>query len=189
MDNLTCTVDGCIKPKRRKKAELCEMHYHRQYRGLPIGGATEMVRKQRSSECHIEGCHKPDREAGLCSMHGARKRRHGDPTKSIAYSERNMPTGEAHTNWLGEDVGYTGAHDRVRRLHGSASLHLCTECGNPAYHWSYNHDDPDEKHAIVRLTPNPIAYSDKPGHYSPRCVPCHKRFDLDRLDAAKLPQG
>ena len=31
---------------------------------------------------------------------------------------------------------------------------------------------------------NPIAYSNNPEHYEPRCVPCHKRFDLGRVDSA-----
>jgi hypothetical protein len=186
MDNRTCTVDGCTKPTRTKSADLCKMHYHRQYRGQSIGNAAELRRKQRSPECHIDGCHKPDLEGGLCSMHGTRKRRHGDPLKAIAYSERNMPTGEANHAWAGEDVGYAAAHDRVRRLHGSASLHSCVDCGQSAYHWSYNHDDPNEKHATLRLMLRPVAYSDKPEHYSARCVPCHKRFDLDRIDAAQV---
>lgn len=29
--------------------------------------------------CSVEGCNKPGRNAGLCHMHYARKRRHGDP--------------------------------------------------------------------------------------------------------------
>jgi len=186
MDNRTCTVDGCSKPTRTKSAELCEMHYHRQYRGKPIGGAAELIRKQRSPECHIEGCAKPDAEAGLCSMHAVRKRRHGDPLKVIAYSERDMPTGEDHHNWAGVDVGYEAAHGRVRRLRGSASTHMCVNCGEPAYHWSYNHDDPDEIVGYVSSYSRPIAYSGNPDHYSARCVPCHKRFDLDRIDAAQI---
>lgn len=185
MTNATCSVDACDKPTRTKSAMLCKMHYHRQYRGRPIGDAAEWIRKQRGPECHIEGCTKPDREAGLCSMHGARKRRHGDPMATIALSDRAMPTGEAHPNWLGAEVGYTGAHDRVRRLRGSASTHGCVNCGGPAYHWSYNHDDPDEIIGYAHSYPRPVAYSDKPQHYSARCVPCHKRFDLDRKDSAE----
>lgn len=28
----TCTIEGCSKPARSAKADLCSMHYHRQYR-------------------------------------------------------------------------------------------------------------------------------------------------------------
>lgn len=32
MQNPTCTVPGCDKPARSRKAKLCPMHYHRWYR-------------------------------------------------------------------------------------------------------------------------------------------------------------
>lgn len=32
MEDRTCGVDGCQKPPRSPKAELCKMHYHRRYR-------------------------------------------------------------------------------------------------------------------------------------------------------------
>jgi len=32
MTERTCNVPGCEKPTRSKSAELCKMHYHRQYR-------------------------------------------------------------------------------------------------------------------------------------------------------------
>lgn len=35
----TCEIDGCSKPARSRTAELCKMHYHRQYRH----GSTSMV--------------------------------------------------------------------------------------------------------------------------------------------------
>jgi hypothetical protein len=39
MTNPTCTITDCSKPARSAKAELCPMHYHRQYRH----GSTDMV--------------------------------------------------------------------------------------------------------------------------------------------------
>lgn len=181
----TCSTSGCIKPTRTKSAELCKMHYHRQYRGRPIGDATELKRKSRSPECHIEGCLKPDTEGGFCSMHGARMRRHGDPEIVVAPEDRNMRTGPAHPLWAGQDVSYGAAHDRVKRRRGSAAQYRCVDCENGAQHWSYNHDDPEEIVGHARSA-NAVAYSTKPDHYSPRCVPCHKRFDLDKLNAASI---
>lgn len=182
---LNCTIDGCEKKARTKTSALCEMHYHRRYRGGEVGSAAEKIRKQRNPECAIEGCSKPDKEAGLCHMHGARKRRHGDPMVVIPLEERAFHYGEDHHNWVGEDVRYESAHQRVVRLHGPASIHLCVDCDQPAYHWSYNHDDPNQKYELGRSA-RPVAYSDKPEHYSPRCVPCHKRFDLDRINGTQV---
>lgn len=83
------------------------------------------------------------------------------------------------------DAGYGAAHDRVRRTHGSASLHTCIDCARPAHHWSYDHLDPDEM--MYEYTPGKYAaYSQSPSHYAPRCVSCHKRYDLDRADARAM---
>lgn len=183
MTSLTCTVESCEKPSRNKSAALCKMHYHRQYRTGNIGGAAELIRKQRSEHCHVEGCTKPDTEGGLCSMHAARKRRHGDVSTVIIPEDRALPTGEHHHNWAGSEVGYAGAHSRVKAMHGSATLHKCADCGSNASHWSYNHSDPDEL-IVYGLSLNGIAYSDDPLYYSPRCVPCHKTYDLGRRDSA-----
>src|SRR3546814_6020433 len=61
----------------------------------------------------------------------------------------------------------------VRATLGHAADHTCVGCGGPADHWSYNHDDPSE-----RRSPEGMLYSPEPSHYSARCVPCHKTFDL-----------
>lgn len=185
MTNPTCSIDGCVKPARTKSAALCKMHYHREYRNGAAGESAERKRKSRNPECHIDGCSKPDKEAGLCSMHGARLRRHGDSSTVILPNERDMPSGAAHPNWVGSDVCYSAAHDRIKRLHGSASLHKCSDCNRMAQHWSYNHDDPNEQLALG-ISANPVAYSDSPDYYSPRCVPCHKAFDLGRKESLKV---
>jgi hypothetical protein len=174
-----CDVDGCGKEARSRTAALCKMHYHRVYRygalnpvhapkftdltGRKIGTLTMVKRVGQSWEC-------------LCDCGQAR---------SASIGELNR-TGEKNTcgvkaNHLAEVVGYTGAHDRVRRLRGSASAHPCVDCHNTAYHWSYNHSDPDE---IVdpTLGASGVAYSLSTGAYVPRCVPCHKRFDLAHIN-------
>ena len=69
-------------------------------------------------------------------------------------------------------------------MSGAASEHDCVDCGGSAYQWSYDHSDPDERVATEPPLTG-IAYSLNPEHYSPRCVPCHKRFDLGRLDAVR----
>lgn len=82
--------------------------------------------------------------------------------------------------WLIQDeVVYGSAHNRVKRLHGNASEHLCIDCLGPAVDWSYDHTDPDE-----RIDARGRAYSMKPEHYWPRCRSCHKFFDLAATGAA-----
>lgn len=186
--NKQCEVPGCKKNARTKTAKLCPMHYHRQYRGRGVGGAEEWVRKTKVGRCAVKGCNNADSEGVYCSMHDARQRRHGDTDKVISPSERDAPTGEDHSSWKGIDVGYTAAHDRVRRARGAASSHKCVDCGNPANHWSYDHECEDEQVRFERGYY--VAFSPSVDHYHPRCVPCHKRFDLGRHDSsARLAVG
>lgn len=72
---------------------------------------------------------------------------------------------------------YVAVHLRLASDLGSASRHACVDCYSPALHWSYDHADPNELHSEHIATMG-IAYSTNPRHYVPRCVPCHKRFDL-----------
>lgn len=182
-----CSVDGCVKPARSKSAEFCGMHYHRLYRETDLGDATQRKRSQRNPECAVDECDKPDRAGGYCSMHATRIYRHGDYNIVIASEDRALPLGEDHHNWRGDDIGYGAAHSRVKRLNGLASSHLCVGCGYPADHWSYDHADPDEK--IEELAGGSVAYSTDVDHYQPRCVPCHKRYDLDRINSTKFISG
>jgi cytochrome c553 len=79
----------------------------------------------------------------------------------------------------GEDIGYDGAHNRVKAIKGSASQFPCAECGGPARHWAYSHADAAE----LRMTHGRQAgspYSANPDHYAPMCVKCHARFDSGR---------
>lgn len=85
-------------------------------------------------------------------------------------------------NHLAEFVDYSAAHERVRRLYGPASDHYCIGCGAPAQHWSYDHADPDE---LISPTLG-IAYSLDTDRYQPRCVSCHKTFDLAHLNGTPL---
>lgn len=83
--------------------------------------------------------------------------------------------------WKGNDISYDGAHDRVHRLHGPASRHACTQCGQQAADWAYDHSDPHAKYG------NPenqtVAYSPDPSRYRPMCKPCHATFDAERRAA------
>jgi len=76
-----------------------------------------------------------------------------------------------------ELAGYSAAHYRVYKDRGRASSYSCVDCGHPAMEWSYDHTDPREQTG-AGLGANGLAFSLDPVHYSPRCLLCHKRFDL-----------
>lgn len=67
---------------------------------------------------------------------------------------------------------YKTAHNRVKSLRGSASVHACVDCGGQADDWSYLGGASDEMRS-----PKQGAYSGNPAFYVPRCRPCHLAFD------------
>lgn len=121
--------------------------------------------------CSVQGCVKRVRNPGgiqICRMHRLRMQRRGD--YGFTYS------GENHWAWLGHGVTYSGAHQRVNSVRGRADAQTCSDCGHPAAHWSYNRSGVAES-----IDDRGIRYSSDPTQYDPRCVPCHKRFDLEAL--------
>ncbi|WP_017570153.1 hypothetical protein [Nocardiopsis halotolerans] len=84
--------------------------------------------------------------------------------------------GDAHPTWKGDAITYQGAHERVRRLHGSASRHRCVDCGEPARDWSldcaYVDDPRGEVNGYL------LAYSPDPERYVARCALCHRSYDV-----------
>jgi hypothetical protein len=77
-------------------------------------------------------------------------------------------------------VGYGPAHERVRADRGEATDQACVDCGRPAAQWSYDHTDPDALQAPEGRFSLDVA------RYVPRCVSCHKRVDLARLEGRTL---
>ena len=128
--------------------------------------------------CSIEGCDRGGRMArGMCMRHYNRWHKWGDP---LVLHRPGVKQGSV----LRPVVGYNGAHDRVRSEKGSASEHPCAECHRPAQHWAYDHSDPDQ---LIWDGSNGRnkgqAYSLKPDHYLPMCVPCHKASDISQRKA------
>jgi hypothetical protein len=164
-----CKLDGCERPAKTRG--WCLAHYTRVRRtGSP--GPVEVSDRIRPT-CSVDGCDKPHQAHGYCLNHRRRVEKGGHPD----YVGR-PPSGEANASWKGDDVGYTGAHERVRAARGKVQDHACADCGATARHWSYNHRDPSEL-----TTASGLPYSGDPAMYDPRCVPCHKRFDLAHLRA------
>jgi hypothetical protein len=142
-------------------------------------GTMELTNPQRPSRggCHIEGCDLTDiGPHQLCAKHYARFRRYGDPQYSPGPRVRFGPD---NNKWVGDEVGYYGAHQRLYTRRGPAAAHPCADCGGVAAQWSYDRQDPDEKLSLWG------PYSTDPAHYVARCTPCHKSFDLAAIRQAR----
>ncbi|MFI7191429.1 HNH endonuclease [Nocardia nova] len=137
------------------------MHYYRLRR---TGSVADPERLQ--GVCAAEDCEREDiTRTGYCQLHTQRLRKRGDA--SFEFKGENVP------HWTGEDATNRAVHQRLRAQRGKASTHRCIDCGRPAAHWSYDHADPNEK------TEEGVGpYSTDIAHYQPRCVKCHKRFDM-----------
>jgi len=108
----------------------------------------------------------------VCKTHYHRLLKHGDVTTVLVGGNKGHMKGERGSNWKGSQIGYSGAHMRVRAQRGSVRSFQC-ECGKGAAHWAYDHADPAEL-----LSPEGRLYSADPNHYRPLCVSCHKKADL-----------
>lgn len=81
-----------------------------------------------------------------------------------------------------EYITYEAAHWRVRQAKGSASEHVCIDCGKQARQWSYNYSDTVEIVCFRRA----VLYSTDPSRYEPRCSSCHKLHDNARRASTAL---
>lgn len=160
-----CAIAGCGKPSRRRG--WCNAHYERWRRTGDVGSAEVQPYRLYLLGCNMDFCSQPQASGiGLCWAHYGRWRKWGDP-----YYEE-IPRGADHVGWVGDAVGYSGAHDRVRVAYGPARNHNCVGCGGSATDWAYDHADRDEV-----LSPEGWPYSLSIDHYQPMCRTCHVRLD------------
>lgn len=119
--------------------------------------------------CSVDGCEKPRKcRDGLCGMHHERVRKHGSPGVRI----------RAH--WTGDAATYAAVHQRLRRERGRARDHRCGDCDRPAAQWSYSRTG-GPGHRESETGPYSVDLDD----YTARCVPCHKKFDLQHITTEK----
>lgn len=170
-----CAVEDCEKPCRSSGCPHCEMHYCRLLR---TGALTSTRLFPYPEICLAEDCSSKPSSYGFCGVHARRIARHGSPYVVIPPAERKMRRGSDNPRWLSDDVvDYRTIHQRLKRIIGSARTMQCADCGErPAVHWSYDHQDPDE-----RTSPDGVPYSIKPNYYQPRCASCHKFYDHAHL--------
>ena len=181
MSSVPCPVDGCSKDVHRKG--FCYAHYMKNWRyGTPT--PKHEVRRQLidGQRFGLLVALEPTKGKWLCRCDcGATKLvRTGDLNRGSTTS-----CGQPHLHHRLSSVTYGAAHDRLKIDKGNVRDQECVDCGDEAKQWSYDHADPNEMLAYG-LSPKPIAYSLNPEHYSARCVPCHKHFDLNRKDAYLL---
>lgn len=185
-----CTVDDCDKAARSRSASLCPMHYHRQYRYGTLHRTSDLIAQGKMPRKGIDLSGKRYGTLTVIRYEASRWICRCDcgATRRASAGELNR-TGNANTcglkaNHLSDAVDYGAAHDRVRRTRGQARRYPCVDCGTTAAHWSYDHADSNEKVSTSERTQG-VAYSLDTRHYEPRCVPCHKRFDLGRMDGTQ----
>lgn len=176
----TCRVDGCEQPVKRVRSGYCYGHYMKNWRyGTPtpvfeptytdVSGQRfgTLVATSRQGRFWVCDC-----DCGATRLATTNALRQFGDSNTCGTPGRH----------LADTCGYSAAHNRVRRLRGAASNRQCVDCGVGAFHWSYDHSDPDELMAHGR-SGRPMAYSAKIEHYVPRCVSCHKRHDLAIIHA------
>ena len=95
-------------------------------------------------------------------------------TKGSKYCSRkcywkNMSTyvGEKASHWRGTNIGYTGLHVRIRKQLGTPKH--CSKCGL---------NDPKRKYQWSNISGK---YKHNLSDWARLCVPCHKKFDLNRI--------
>jgi len=172
-----CSVKECDRAAEVLNKSYCRGHYARLRKGGSLNSPLREVRKSRS-ECQADGCERLDiGPHGYCKMHIQRIRHNGSPYIVKHQRDRDNKL-EKHSRWSGESATYDASHQRVRAARGSASSQKCVDCRRQASHWSYTHSDPNEKSSSSG------PYSTDPRYYVPRCVSCHKKFDLAHLRVA-----
>lgn len=166
----SCEAPDCSRTDMQGR-NYCHMHYFRWYRH----GSLEPLRPKRSAKgvCIIGSCgNADDGPHGLCPMHSTRKRRHGD---ALIVKKPEVRRGVDHPSWTGDDATYSAVHQRLRKSLGSASSSQCVDCGGDAAQWSYDRKDSAELESEFG------PYSTDLSYYIARCIPCHKRFDLEAI--------
>lgn len=160
-----CAVTDCTRETRSRTASLCNTHYFRVRRTGETGSAAIWDRKGKA--CKAPGCVESSYARGECLLHARRMEKGGsyDYIPGPRYESDNPA-------WTGDNATYQTVHERLYRKRGKAKDYVC-ECGRQAKHWSYDHSDPNEKSEQGK------PYSLDLLRYTPKCVPCHKRDDLE----------
>lgn len=178
-----CSVNGCNEPVKRPTTGLCYGHYMKNWRyGTPTPVHRPRVKMKAGTRfgalvarTHLGA------GAWLCECDCGRSRvaKSGELNRGSA-----ITCGDRAVHYRQDYVVYYTAHDRVRSDRGKAGDYRCIDCGAQADHWSYNHQDPNE---LYSDSPSSLGapYSLDVDNYDPRCITCHRRFDLAYIRAKR----
>lgn len=158
-----------------KLCKSCNKRKHREAFPLDQWGRVDIrACLACAKRCNVVGCTRTDRiTRGFCGLHYQRWLNTGEVGAAAPLRRRD----KTRKRRKGRDVGYVGAHHRVRALRGKASDYPCEhKCGKRAEDWAYDHSDPNELVATGGQLDG-LAYSSTPDHYVPLCKLCHKAFD------------
>lgn len=171
----TCSIDGCERTGKIVRG-WCRKHYSNwQRNGHPTRGPGSGRRPRQYPQDIVDLiC---DMYLDGMTVHEIRQvAPRGYRVQTIL--ERYLPErrkaakrnqkGSANHMWKGDGAGYQAVHLRL----GKASTQVCVDCASRAEHWSYTGGASDEK-----LNRHGVPYSHDPSYYSPRCVPCHHKYD------------
>lgn len=202
MSNRTCSVEGCEQQTVRRKpqcarhwpkcsADGCELPRYckgfcvKHYERVKKYGTTEIAHPHGRVGCLIDGCDGEHRSLGYCGTHYHRLRVYGDPNISRPHQNPPVRYGPDCHSWKGDEIGYWGAHGRVRSAKGPAKDYPCSHCQSQATDWAYDHTDPDPKYAVLFWSgrDRTVPYSTDPSRYIPLCKPCHVGFDKRMANA------
>lgn len=169
---MTCLTEGCDRTNLAGRG-LCRTCYNRARRRGVLASHPK-IRTRSTATCAVGGCDRTVTKLALCNAHYLRQYRHGS-------TDERIYRGPSHPSWMDDNIGYAGAHDRVRATRGPAGDHTCVDCGLQAKEWAYRHDSPREMIGPASTgtgrEPRMLPYSPDPADYDPRCIRCHRRYD------------
>jgi hypothetical protein len=179
MTHNTCSVDGCGIQSRSANSTWCEKHYMKNYRhGSPTYVHTSRPRvdltgRRFGSLVVVQFTNKWWHLRCDCGATRTAKTNTLMAGQAVACNNHRIHKRTSNPT-------YDTVHGWVTFDRGPAGKQVCVDCGRPAQHWSYNHQDKDELTSTTERTMG-LPYSKDVYNYQPRCVPCHKAFDLSRI--------
>lgn len=107
-------------------------------------------------DCKIDGCKKPAFARGMCSMHYARQKRHGDPLKGAAPPRwGEFKRHELHHTWLNIIQRCENPKSRGFKAYGGRGIKVCVEWRHDF--WQFVTDvgpRPSKAHTLDRIDNN-----------------------------------
>lgn len=122
-----CRIEDCERVIYRNSG-LCRRHHYRLITyGDPMAGGA--IRNTEHTEtCNVPGCNGEYVAKGLCSMHYARRREHGDPLYQEQFA-KDQPCILRGCKELQIAKGYCGKHYQRHLIHGDPEKRLIAEVG------------------------------------------------------------